>query len=119
MVIGIKKYRLVWDIQSSRRYAIDLVLLPDTRWWIIKDAHGSDEGCGEIQKIGFFKVADKVWGKLRADMSGSNAEDGSRPRGVQGIKLDDGEGLMISAEAVAVGTRLICEEVAEMLGGKK
>ncbi|KAI9633134.1 mediator complex subunit MED14-domain-containing protein [Dioszegia hungarica] len=135
VILSVRRYRLIWDIQSTRRFGVEFTLLPNNQSWVISDAAASpmngveaDGRCGPLEEIrGFPDVVGSLWESLRgasekkevAALGGEAGEEtkpdmrsGGGGSEMTAMKLDQGGSLWISGESGVVR-----DAIKGMVGG--
>ena len=113
VVRSISSYRLVWDFES-KRYALDLQLLPSDRYLLsdasaLPDKH-ADLSCGPLTPIpGFTDHTAKI---CSPESSGSQEAKGML------VWLDDGNAFMCPVEPVEAVTKDLAGKVERAIGYK-
>ena len=102
------------------RYAVDVVLLPSSRYLVRDATHprpdGPDTSCGPLSPLeGFNAMAETAYQAIRSKR-GNTAERGDLP---VIMKLDGGASLMCAVEVVGEVVRCLTVEVEIALGVKR
>ncbi|KAK4683698.1 mediator of RNA polymerase II transcription subunit 14, partial [Tremellales sp. Uapishka_1] len=109
VIESVERYRLVWDMDTTRRYSLDLHLLPSGSQYLIQDgaARSSDLSCGVISPVPSFEsVVSRTYNHIK-----------EKERKAVLMKLDEGKSLVCKAGEVEETLRFMRTDIEKRLRG--